>query len=145
MTTRRPNYVGIIVGAIVLFAWGAIWYTIFGTAWIAALGKSKEELTASGFWPYVVSFIAGLFVAYCMDNMLWHYEHGNAAKGAQVGLLVGVCIYAAMLFNLYSFQARSINLMLIDAGYGVIGIIITGAVVGALRARSTGRIASPAT
>ena len=41
-----------------------------------------------------------------------------------------------MLVNLYSFEVRPSALILIDAGYGIIGFIITGAVVGALRGRT---------
>jgi len=136
MTERRPNFVGILAGAIVMFAFGAIWFTVFGAAWIAAVGKSKEQFMASGFWPYVISFFAGLLVSYCFDNMLWHYERADAAKGAQVGILTGVCIYAAMVVNLYSFELRPPALMLIDVGYGIIGFALTGAVVGALRGRT---------
>jgi len=137
MSERRPNYLGIVAGAIVFFAWGAIWFTVFSAQWIAAVGKTKEEVAAAGFWPYVISFVAGLLVSYCFDNMLWHYERGNASKGAQVGFLTGVCIFLAMLANLSSFEVRPIALMLIDGGYGVIGFVITGAVVGALRGRAT--------
>ena len=137
MTERRPNYLGIIAGAIVLFAWGAIWFTVLGNAWLAAVGKTKDQLGLYGFWPFVISFLAGLLVSYCFDNMLWHYEQGNAAKGAQVGFLTGVCIFFAMLVNLYAFQAQSISLMLIDGAYGIIGFVLAGATVGALRARAT--------
>jgi hypothetical protein len=137
MSERRPNYLGIVAGAIAFFAWGAIWFTALSAQWIAAVGKTKEEFAGAGFWPYAIAFVAGLLVSYCFDNMLWHYERGNAAKGAQVGLLTGVCIFAAMLANLYSFEVRPIALMLIDGGYGVLGFVITGTVVGALRARAT--------
>jgi Protein of unknown function (DUF1761) len=148
MTERRPNYVGIIAGAIVLFAFGAVWYTALGSQWIAAVGKSPAELNAAMtmpvFMPYVISFVAGLLVSYCFDNMLWHYERADAMKGAQVGILTGVCIYAAMLLTLYSFSARPFSLFLIDGGYGVIGFVITGAVVGALRGRMSKRVAAAA-
>ena len=96
MTERRPNYPGIIAGAIVLFAWGAIWFTVLSAPYLASVGKSKAELDASGFWPYVIAFVAGLLVSYCFDNMLWHYERGDAVKGLQVGVLTGVCIFGAM-------------------------------------------------
>jgi hypothetical protein len=135
MTERRPNYVGIIAGGLVLFAFGAIWFTVFGPAWIAAVGKTKAEFAAAGYAPYVISFVAGLLVAYCFDNMLWHYERADAVKGAQVGILTGVCIFGAMLVNLYSFEVRPAALMLIDGGYGIIGFVLSGAVVGALRGR----------
>lgn len=144
MTERRPNYLGIVAGAIVLFVWGAIWFTVFSGAWLASVGKTKEELSASGFWPFIISFVAGLLVSYCFDNMLWHYERADAAKGAQVGFLTGICIYLAMLAMLYSYSARPLALFLIDGGYGVIGFVITGAVVGALRGRATRRAGSAA-
>jgi hypothetical protein len=136
MTERRPNYIGIVAGAIVFFAFGAIWFTVFSAAWVAAVGKTKEELALYGFWPFIISFAAGLLVSYCFDNMLWHYERADAAKGAQVGILTGVCIFGAMLANLYSFEARPLALMLIDGGYGIIGFTLTGAVVGVLRGRA---------
>jgi hypothetical protein len=144
MTERRPNYLGIVAGAIVLFAFGAVWYTIFGSAWLAAVGKSKDELMQAGYWPYVVSLLAGALTSYCFDNMLWHYERADAAKGAQVGLLTGVCIAAAILATTYSFEARPLALILIDAGYAIVGFIVTGAVVGALRARAVRRVGSHA-
>ena len=144
MTERRPNYVGIVAGAIVLFVWGAIWFTVFSGAWLASVGKTKDELSASGFWPFIISFVAGLLVSYCFDNMLWHYERADAAKGAQVGILTGVCIFGAMLANLYSFEARPLSLMLIDGGYGIAGFAITGAVVGILRGRATRRAGATA-
>jgi zinc transporter ZupT len=135
MTERRPNYTGIIAGTIVLFAFGAIWYIALGGAWQAAVGTPKDVLAAAGFMPYVISFIAGLLVSYCFDNMLWHYERADASKGAQVGVLIGVCVYVPMVAMLYAYAQRSLTLFLIDAGYGLFGFIITGAVVGILRGR----------
>ncbi len=135
MTERRPNYLGIIAGTIVMFAFGALWYTALGGAWQAAVGVPKDVLAAAGFIPFVISFVAGLLISYCFDNMLWHYERADASKGAQVGVLIGVCIYVPMVAMLYSFAQRSMTLFLIDAAYGLIGFVLTGAVVGMLRGR----------
>jgi hypothetical protein len=142
MTARRPNYLGIVAGSVVFWLFGALWYTVLGATWLSAVGKSKLELAATGYWPYLISFVAGLFIAYCFDNMLWHYERADAAKGAQVGVLTGVCIAAAMLTIAYSYEARPVALILIDAGYAVIGFVITGAVVGALRSWAQKRAAA---
>ena len=135
MTERRPNYAGIIAGTIVLFAFGAVWYIALGSAWQAAVGTPKEVLAGAGFMPYVISLIAGLLISYCFDNMLWHYERADVSKGAQVGVLIGVCIYVPMVAMLYAYAQRPVALFLIDGGYGLIGFVITGAVVGWLRGR----------
>ncbi len=136
MTERRPNYLGIIAGTIVLFAFGAVWYIALGGAWQAAVGTPKDVLAAAGFMPYLISFVAGLLVSYCFDNMLWHYERADTSKGAQVGLLIGVCVYVPMVAMLYAYAQRPMMLFLIDGGYGLIGFVLTGAAVGALRARA---------
>ena len=135
MTERRPNYAGIIAGTIVLFAFGAIWYITLGSTWQANVGTPKAVLDAAGFMPFVVSFVAGLLVSYCFDNMLWHYERADAMKGAQVGVLIGVCIYVPMVAMLYAYAQRPTMLFLIDGGYGLIGFVLTGLTVGAVRAR----------
>ncbi len=135
MTERRPNYAGIIAGTIVLFAFGAVWYIALGGAWQAAVGTPKEVLAGAGFMPYVISLVAGLLISYCFDNMLWHYERADASKGAQVGVLIAVCVYVPMVAMLYAYAQRPVALFLIDGGYGLIGFVITGAVVGILRGR----------
>jgi hypothetical protein len=143
---RSPNYLGIIAGSVAFWLFGAIWYALlFGNAWVAAVGKTQADLGAAmGYWPYLISLVAGLFIAYGCDNMLWHYEHAGASKGAQVGLLAGVCFAAASMVIAYSYAARGLTLMLIDGGYLIIGFIITGAVVGALRAWALSRGAARA-
>lgn len=142
---RRPNYVGIIAGTIVLWVFGFVWYgLLFAGMWMASVGKTHDQLMAAhGYWPYVVSLVIGLLIAYGMDNMLWHYERAGAAKGAQVGLLSGVCFAASSIVIDYAYADRGLTLMCIDGGYLIIGFIITGAVVGALRAWALGR--KPAT
>lgn len=135
MSNRRPNYLGIIAGTIVFYAFGAIWFSSLGSAWLAASGETAAQVAVYGFWPFVVALIAALLVSYCFDNMLWHYEEGTAMKGLQIGILTGVCIYLAMLLNLYSFEGRSLALIAIDGGYGLIGFALTGLTVGAVRGR----------
>ncbi len=144
---RSPNYLGIVAGSIVLWLFGYVWYgLLLGSAWMAAVGKTPAELmAATGYWPYLVSLIVGLFIAYGFDNMLWHYEHAGASKGAQVGLLSGVCFAAASMVIGYSYAGRGLTLMLIDGGYLIFGFIISGAVVGALRAWALSRGAARAT
>ncbi|HEY0615459.1 MAG TPA: DUF1761 domain-containing protein [Candidatus Elarobacter sp.] len=142
MTARRPNYLAILAGAVVFFAFGAIWYTVLSGAWLAAVGKTKAELGMSGVTPFIVSLAAALLIAYCFDNMLWHYERADAAKGAQVGLLTGVCIGTALLATTYSFEGRPVALIAIDAGYAVFGFMASGAVVGALRGRATRQLSA---
>src|SRR5581483_548075 len=133
MSNRRPNYLGIIAGTVVFYAFGAIWFTALGSAWLAATGKTTADVSVYGFWPFVIALGAALLVSYCFDNMLWHYEEGTAMKGLQIGILTGVCIFLAMLLNLYTFEGRSMALILIDAGYGLIAFALTGLTVGAVR------------
>ncbi len=50
-------------------------------------------------------------------------------------MLIGVCVYVPIVAMLYAYAQRPVALFLIDGGYGLIGFVITGAVVGILRGR----------
>ena len=54
------NYVAAAVSAVVLMALGFAWYApfLFGKAWMAALGKTEEEMRAAGPSPALVAAMA---------------------------------------------------------------------------------------
>ena len=54
------NYVATAVSAVVLMALGFAWYApfLFGKAWMAALGKTEEEMRAAGPSPALFAALA---------------------------------------------------------------------------------------
>lgn len=57
------NWLAILVATLVGFALGGIWYgPIFGDAWLAALGKTADQIQPSA-TPFVISFFTSLVTA----------------------------------------------------------------------------------
>lgn len=145
MDGRRANVPAIAAGAIVMFAFGSIWYTIFAAPWLAAVGRSKDDLAATGVTPFAVSLVAGLVSAYFLDLVLSGDQRCSAATGAKLGLLAGLCVAGSVVATTYTFELRPVSLTLIDAGYGAVGLLLVGTVVGALRSRARRRSTAAAT
>ena len=121
------NPVAIIVGAVAHWVWGAIWYMLLGSTWMAAVGKHAAQNDPM---PYVISFIALLVAAFVLADFLRRMGVQTLASGARMGAMVGVGFVAAFLAVNYAYQARPIVMWWIDGLYAVIGMAITGAIIG---------------
>jgi hypothetical protein len=60
------NYLAVVVAAVAGFALGWGWYTVFGKAWMAALGKSKEDCDKEKQSPMPL-IIAGVLLSDGLD------------------------------------------------------------------------------
>lgn len=136
---HRVNWWAIAVSAIVFFLFGWLWYDVlFGNAWLASIGKTQAQMTAAGVTPYpfVVSIVMGFFMAYGVARILSWRGDSNAARGAFIGLSVGLLIFGTMTWMDYAYEMRGAALGYINIGYVVIGMAIVGAILGAWRPKT---------
>jgi hypothetical protein len=133
---KATNHLAVLVAAVVFFALGAAWYTVFSSAWLAGIGKTVEQLmkeNGGSPLPYVVGFLAVVVMCY---TLAWIVDRGmqpTAGNGALTGATVAFGIVGAMLALNYGFEARGLTLWLINAGYAFVGLVIAGAIIGAWR------------
>jgi len=129
--TARINHVAVIVSAIAYYAWGALWYIAFGKVWDVLTGVTTTAPTT-----YVISFVIGFLVAYTIAYVLrGSRDAGGWQGGAALGAILGIGVWAANLLENYAYVAHPLGLWAIDAGYGVIGMAIVGAIIGGWRRR----------
>jgi len=83
--------------------------------------------------PYVISFAAGVVIAYTLAWLLPKVGAASAATGAKTGALAGLALIGTTLAQNYGFEARPVSLWLINTGYMVVGMAIMGAIVGRWR------------
>ncbi|MBV8602504.1 MAG: DUF1761 family protein [Candidatus Eremiobacteraeota bacterium] len=129
--TARLNHVAVVVAAVVFFLWGWIWFTIFGGAWMAYVGK-----TTSGLGPlvFVVSFLCGWVVAYVTAIALADSENPNMVRhGIEFGLFFGIGIWAVLLLNAALYLGWPLGLWALEAFYPAIGMAMMGAIIGGWR------------
>jgi hypothetical protein len=139
MTFAGINYLAVLVAAAAAWLGSAAWYISLGKIWMAALGKTPQQMAENrarpGAWlPFLYAFIADIVIAWMLAGVLGHLGPG------QVTLRNGVISAAFLWFGFvlttmavnYSFSGRDIKLLLIDAGNWLLALLVAGAVVGGI-------------
>lgn len=124
------NWWAVIAATIVGFLLGGIWYgPLFGNAWLAALGKTAEDIEPSA-TPFVVSFVTSLVTAVVLAGLIASLGLVGWFHGAVLGLLAGIGFIAASMASDSAFCRWPMNLFLILAGYRVVYSAVMGAILG---------------
>lgn len=123
------NYVAVIVAAIAGFAVGMAWYMTLGNAWMAALGKTKEELKPSA-GPFIVSGISLLVMAYMLAGLIGHMGPISISSGLITGASAWLGFVITTMAVNHAYQGAKLNLTLIDGGHYLAVLLAMGAVIG---------------
>lgn len=136
----RVNWLAIIASAVVLFLFGYLWYSVlFGKMWIAEMQKVNPQFgttMAAGYYPYVVSFIMGIFSAYGIARALAWRGDSSMMNGAFIGFSLGLLIFGSMTWVDYAYSNFGATLGWINIGYVAVGMAIQGAILGAWKIKS---------
>jgi hypothetical protein len=139
VTFAGINYLAIVIAAVVAWLAGAAWYTAFGKTWVAALGKTPEQMQEQrskpgAFLPFIYAFVCDLIIAWMIAGTLGHLGAGQVTlrNGVISGafLWFGFVITTMVVNN--SFAGRDYRLLLIDGGHWLVVLVLVGAVVGAI-------------
>ena len=129
----RLNWAAVALAAIVHWLFGAVWFTVFAKPWQAGLRMAPDELQQymnhPNFWPYLISFVCNLVIAYIIARVLGKHEEYGLFRGIGVGILIGMAAALAMVTAM-AFEQRPAPFMLISAGYPLIGCPLMGIVLG---------------
>jgi hypothetical protein len=125
------------LSAVVYFALGAVWFTVFREPWLAGVGKTMEQLQQQGSAgiAYAVAFLANLAIAYVLARVIATGKQ-SLATGVSWGAVLGIGIALAAMVTESAFEARGVSFMLISAGYPVVGMIIMGAILGGWKTKA---------
>ncbi|MFM5884072.1 MAG: DUF1761 domain-containing protein [Novosphingobium sp.] len=122
------NWVAVIVGTVLFFAVGAVWYgALFAVPWqrLVGVGPAQRGLAA----VRVVALT--LLCEFLVVAMLAHlFARTQPAPHVVMMMAVGfaVAVMAPALGINYLHQRKPVTLFLIDAGHLVVGMAIVGAV-----------------
>ncbi len=138
---QKINHLAVVVAAIVHFVLGAAWFTFFADKWIAGLRMTPEQIDYARSHmnplPYAVAFLCNLFIAYALAWVISRTGQQNIFRGFAVGFSLGLMIAAAALVTELGFERKGPLFIAISAGYPVVGMALTGAIVGAWKRKTT--------
>jgi len=134
------HWLPVIIAAVAAWIFGAIYYGIFGRTWLAAQGKTMEQMKADNAGksaaaktaPFVLSFVAEIVIAIAMSGILFHIGIYGLGAGLFSGAMIwfGFVLTTMAVNNAYTF--RSVTLTAIDAGHWLGVLLIIGAILGAV-------------
>ncbi len=127
------NYLAVLVAAIAHFLLGSVWYSpvMFLRDWVDDNGfdTNRKPGINSMLKIFVTSFLMYGAMAIVLATVI-----GTGAEfkdGVNMGLYIGLGLIATSTAAHYVYENKSLRLFLINAGYGVAGMVIMGAIVGA--------------
>ncbi len=133
------NHTAVWVASVVYFLIGGLWYAPFllGKKWLSLNHISEADRTTNlrangGLGIFLgVSYAGGVISIYALACLLSAAKITMILNAALTGFLLGIAfvLLPTAVSNLFSM--RSFWLTLIDAGYVVLALTISGAILGA--------------
>jgi hypothetical protein len=130
------NYLAIVIAAVAGFAWGAAYYTTLSKQWLAAVGKTKEEMSAGGRSPvpFMISFVALLVMGWVLAGSIGHLGTGQVTmkNGIISVLFIWLGFVVTTVFVNNAYPGRKYMLSVIDSIHWLGVLVIQGAIIGAM-------------
>lgn len=125
------NYVAVVVAAVAGFAVGMGWYMSLGNIWMAALGKTKDELKPSA-GPFIVSGISLLVMATMLAGVIGHLGKNQVTlvNGAISGFFIWLGFVITTMATNHAYQGQKQTLTLVDGGHYLAVLVVMGAIIG---------------
>jgi hypothetical protein len=133
------RHLAVWIAAIVLFVLGAIWYTVLSARWLAAIGKTMDQMTSEqqgSPLPYIIGFVAILVMCYTLGWLIERLQATTFTGGMGLGATVAIGLVSANLALNYGFEWRPVTLWLINAVYAIVGLAVAGAIIGGWKRRT---------
>jgi hypothetical protein len=131
MDISKLNYLAVLVAAVSAFLVGGIWYSpiLFGNMWMRETGLDDESLRRRNVAVvFGASFVLSVIIAFNLAAFL--AGPPDLSWGLTAGALAGIGWVATAMAITYLFEARSMKLFLINAGYHAVTFIVMGGIIG---------------
>ena len=138
MQAPQINFLAVLISAVIYMAIGFVWYSPLGFAkiWMAAVGKTEAQMKESckDGWKGMFVYFLGLFLlstvlAYFID----YADAGSATEGIGVGAWAWLGFVATTSLGGVIFEKKPFRLYLINNGYALVGMVISGAILASWR------------
>lgn len=122
----QPNYLSILVAAIVSMVIGAIWYSkpVFGKAWMKESGftaKDEKAMKEKGARPWIIMFISTLVMSY----VIAHFVSEMTARNSLVWITwVWLGFVATIQLGRVTWGKENMCLFFIDSFFWLVNFLV---------------------
>lgn len=133
MVFAGMNYLAVVAAAVAAFVFGAVYYMSLAGQWMAAVGKTRDQLGKSPV-PYIVAFVALLVMAWVVAGTIGHLGQGQVTlrNGVISAFFIWLGFVATTVVVNNAFAGRKFALSLIDGLHWLGVLVVQGAVIGAM-------------
>jgi hypothetical protein len=139
MNPVRHNPLAIAVATFLYFMLGAVWFTAFMNAWLLGIGRTKDELAATGISPFVsygTALVCTLILAIFLSWLIQATGPQTLVRGVKIALIAWFGFVFTTWATEYAFEARGLQILAINTGYCLTGMILMGAILGAWKKKA---------
>jgi len=134
MNTVRHNWPAIATATLVYFLLGGVWFTVLQKPWLAGVGRTVEQIMAAGVSPAITYGSAVLTTLLLAIFLSWLVQ-ATSSQTAVGGIKVAAWTWLGVVFTTwsteYAFEARSLDILAINTGYCLTGMLLMGGILGA--------------
>ena len=124
------NWLAIVLATVASMALGAAWYGVLSAQWLAASGRTKEDIDPKDFMPYVWSVIVQLVMAYFLAVLTPPLAGAmTIGHGLQIAFLMWLGFVATSMILNHRYQGKPWSLTVIDSGYILAALLVQGLVL----------------
>jgi hypothetical protein len=129
------NYWAVLLAAAASFVFGGTWYGFLSKPWLAAIGKTQQEIkvqTAPMAVLLAITIVAELVMAWTLAGVIGHLGPGQVTlrNGTISGGFVWLGFVITTQIINHAYQGAKGSLTIIDGGHWLGVLLIQGAVIG---------------
>jgi hypothetical protein len=129
------NWLAILIATVAGFAFGAAYCMSLSKPWLAAIGKTKEQIAAEGKGsplPFIISIVALAVMAVVLAGTVGHLGQVNLKGGVITALFMWLGFVITTMAVNNAFGQRKASLTIIDGIHWLGVLVIQGAIIGAM-------------
>jgi hypothetical protein len=131
---KSINIWAVIVSGVVSTALGFLWYMVlFREPYIKGLARTKEQLDQgpNGLTATVMQLFGNFVMIYVLAWLMNQTDYTSVGLGMKLALVLWIGFVACVTGPMYAFEAFPFYFFLINTGYTLACMLISGAVLGA--------------
>lgn len=129
MVTYDLNWFAVVVAAVAQMILGFLWYgPVFGKTWLAAMGKTQDQLSGAGM-AGAVSAGAALITAIALGLVINNAGATTIGDGVVWGIILSAGLVVTSQISNAMYEQRSGTVVLLYASYQVVGTAVMGAII----------------
>jgi hypothetical protein len=129
--TFAVNWIAVVVATVASWALGAGWYMVFANQWLAAIGKTKDQINGKDPTPYIFSVIVQLVMAFFVAALTPAlFGATTIGSGIQTGALMWLGFVITSMIQGHRYEGAPWSRTLIDGGYLLAVLVVQGLIIG---------------